>query len=87
MRRAGWIVGSVVAGVVLLAVGCVAVERVARMPVGASRKTPPPGIGERAPAVGARAPDLTLASTQGEVALSARLADGPAVLVFYRGDW
>ncbi len=38
--------------------------------------------------VGATAPDFTLTDARGEaVSLSDRLADGPVVLVFYRGSW
>ena len=46
------------------------------------------GIAERAIKAGDMAPDFTLANARGErVALSALLARGPAVLVFYRGGW
>jgi len=38
------------------------------------------------PYVGDEAPDFTLPSTQGEVTLSQRLANGPVLLVFYPGD-
>jgi len=38
------------------------------------------------PYVGDKAPDFTLPSTQGEVTLSKRLANGPVLLVFYPGD-
>lgn len=38
------------------------------------------------PAVGARAPDFTLESTQGPVTLSERLAERQVLLVFYPGD-
>lgn len=38
------------------------------------------------PYVGDPAPDFTLPSTQGEVTLSQRLANGPVLLVFYPGD-
>ena len=38
--------------------------------------------------VGARAPDFTAPDAQGTpVRLSERLAEGPVVLAFYRGDW
>jgi peroxiredoxin len=41
-----------------------------------------------APGVGARAPLFTLPDARGgEVALADLLADGPGVLVFYRGAW
>ena len=36
--------------------------------------------------VGDLAPDFTLPSTQGEIALSKRLANGAVLLVFYPGD-
>jgi peroxiredoxin Q/BCP len=36
--------------------------------------------------VGDRAPDFTLPSTQGDIALSKHLANGPVLLVFYPGD-
>lgn len=49
-------------------------------PAGGSRTTPV--------AVGAMAPDFTLESHTGDrVTLSEQLANGPAVLVFYRGAW
>ena len=38
------------------------------------------------PSVGDRAPDFTLPSTQGEITLSKRLANGAVLLVFYPGD-
>lgn len=38
------------------------------------------------PDVGEIAPDFTLPSTQGEITLSKRLADGAVLLVFYPGD-
>ena len=38
------------------------------------------------PDVGEPAPDFTLPSTQGEITLSKRLAQGPVLLVFYPGD-
>jgi len=40
----------------------------------------------KGPQVGDPAPDFTLPSTSGEVTLSARLATGPVLLVFYPGD-
>lgn len=52
------------------------------------RESPPGGIEDRAVAVGTIAPDFTLEAAQGEDwVLSAALARGPVVLVFYRGDW
>jgi peroxiredoxin len=42
----------------------------------------------RAPKVGERAPEFTLADQRGEqVSLAELLRDGPVVLVFYRGEW
>jgi len=38
------------------------------------------------PDVGDRAPDFTLPSTRGRIELSALLAKGPVLLVFYPGD-
>lgn len=44
--------------------------------------------GGKAIAVGQPAPEFALPNAQGEtVALSAVLADGPAVVIFYRGSW
>ena len=40
----------------------------------------------KGPQVGDPAPDFTLPSTAGEITLSARLAAGPVLLVFYPGD-
>ena len=40
----------------------------------------------KGPQVGDPAPDFTLPSTAGELGLSARLAAGPVLLVFYPGD-
>jgi peroxiredoxin len=40
----------------------------------------------KGPHVGDPAPDFTLPSTSGEITLSARLATGPVLLVFYPGD-
>jgi peroxiredoxin len=40
----------------------------------------------KGPQVGDPAPDFTLPSTSGEISLSARLATGPVLLVFYPGD-
>ena len=56
---------------------------------GAPAPTPVPGGARTAPvAVGDAAPDFTLRAHDGStVMLSKRLADGPAVVVFYRGYW
>jgi len=68
--------------------GCTTVDRLVRMPVTAGREAPPLHLEESAKRVGDRAPDFALPSTTGEpIALSEVLADGAAVLVFYRGDW
>lgn len=46
------------------------------------------GIAGQALAVGETAPDFTLpAAGGGTVTLSERLAEGPAVVAFYRGVW
>ncbi len=46
------------------------------------------GIAEGALKVGQTAPDFTLTNVQGQpVKLSDKLAQGPVVLVFYRGEW
>jgi hypothetical protein len=50
----------------------------------------PEGIGERALKPGAAVADFALPATAGEggeVRLSRLLEKGPAVLVFYRGQW
>jgi hypothetical protein len=43
---------------------------------------------ERGPALGAEAPGFTLAALDGsEVSLAGLTAEGPVVLVFFRGAW
>lgn len=67
---------------------CTTLDRWTRMPVGSGRQTPPPQLHETARKVGERAPGFTLPGTLSrDVELAAVLADGPAVLIFYRGDW
>jgi hypothetical protein len=67
-------------------VGCAAMDRVSRMPATAGRTTPPPGVAD-AKKVGAAAGEVSLTTTKGPFSLSQALHSGPAVLVFYRGDW
>jgi hypothetical protein len=55
----------------------------AALPPNPKRESPPPGIEERALAVGAGAPHFTLPDANG----GHWLLHGPAVLVFYRGHW
>ncbi|HEY1957043.1 MAG TPA: peroxiredoxin-like family protein [Polyangiaceae bacterium] len=46
------------------------------------------GAGSAAPAVGSKAPDFSLPDARGgTVTLSELLAEGPAVIAFYRGAW
>jgi hypothetical protein len=46
------------------------------------------GILNRVPKVGDRAPDFTLADSNGQpVSLTSLLARGPVVLTFFRGRW
>jgi hypothetical protein len=57
-------------------------------PPHASRPEAPPGIEARAVKLGAPAPAILLPVTDGSRwTLKEALARGPAVLVFYRGDW
>ena len=57
-------------------------------PPNPGRTSPPPGIEKRAIPVGARAPAVSLpVATGGTWDLAGALRTGPAVLVFYRGDW
>lgn len=68
------------AGVTLLAA--------AGPPPHASRLEAPPEIEARAVKVGGPAPAISLPATEGSRwSLKDALARGPAVLVFYRGDW
>ena len=74
--------------VVLLVVATFAFMRTHGIPLHATRHTPPPGIADRALAVGAAAPDVTLTTHAGAPwRLHDHLAPGGAVLVFYRGHW
>jgi peroxiredoxin len=54
----------------------------------ASHIEAPPGIEARAVKVGAAAPAIALPTADGSRwDMNGALARGPAVLVFYRGDW
>jgi hypothetical protein len=65
-----------------------AADRPPNLPPNPGRASPPPGIEKRAIPVGARAPAVSLpATTGGTWDLAGALRTGPAVLVFYRGDW
>ena len=62
--------------------------RPAGVPVNARREAPPPGLKASALALGARAPAVALASSGGDTwSLQTTLAQGPVVVVFYRGHW
>ena len=41
----------------------------------------------KAPKIGDRLDDFTLASTSGEFNLATARKNGPVMIVFYRGDW
>ena len=65
-----------------------AADRPPNLPPNPGRTSPPPGIEKRAIPVGARAPAVSLpVATGGTWDLAGALRTGPAVLVFYRGDW
>jgi hypothetical protein len=65
-----------------------AIAPAAAAPPHAGRAEAPPGIEARAAKVGAPAPPLSLPAADGSRwSLADALARGPAVLVFYRGDW
>lgn len=58
------------------------------IPLHAVRREPPRGIDQLAAAVGSRVGDLAAPAADGSTwRLSAALAHGPVVLVFYRGHW
>jgi hypothetical protein len=58
------------------------------VPPNPARPDPPPGLADRAVRPGGVAPALSLPSASGPSwSLAAARADGPVVLVFYRGDW
>ena len=75
-----------------LAVACAlaagAADLPPNLPPNPGRASAPPGIEKRAIPVGARAPAASLPiATGGTWDLAGALRGGPAVLVFYRGDW
>ncbi len=57
------------------------------VPMGAVRRSPPSGIGERVVAVRTAAPDIALDGTDGPFHLAEAVAEGNVLLVFYRGHW
>jgi hypothetical protein len=70
------------------AVAAIAADRLPNVPPNPGRPTPPPGIESRAVSVGVPAPPISLpATTGGTWTLASARETGPAVLVFYRGDW
>ncbi len=65
-----------------------AADRPPHLPPNPGRTSSPPEIEKRAIAVGARAPAVSLPIAAGGTwDLAGALRTGPAVLVFYRGDW
>lgn len=57
-------------------------------PPHAGRREAPPGIEASAAEVGSRAPAVVLPRAGGSRwSLAEALTSGPAVIVFYRGDW
>ena len=68
--------------------GCSLVLPLFGYPPEALRRSAPEGIEARSTEVGAVAPALDLATAAGgRWTLAEHLAQGPAVVVFYRGDW
>jgi hypothetical protein len=56
-------------------------------PIGAIRRSPPDDLAGRVLAMRSKAPPFALEGTQGPYKLADALAQGPALLVFYRGHW
>lgn len=56
-------------------------------PIGAIRRSPPADIAGHVLPTRAKAPAIALEGTQGSYKLADALAQGPALLVFYRGHW
>lgn len=78
-RRTPWLATAAAAVALLTAAG---------PPPRAGRPEAPPGIVARALPVGAVAPALDVAAANGRrFGLADALANGPVVLVFYRGHW
>jgi hypothetical protein len=65
---------------ILIVAGCDA-------PIGAIRRSPPGDLAGRVLATRSKAPPIALEGTQGPYRLADTLAQGPALLVFYRGHW
>lgn len=72
----------------LLAVAVTVVMLAAHLTACAAEEEPAAAEEERGPALGAEAPGFTLAALDGrEVSLAGLTAEGPVVLVFFRGAW
>jgi hypothetical protein len=70
------------------AAAAIALLAAAGPPPHAGRRDAPPGIESRAAKVGSRATAIALPTAGGSRwTLDGALSRGPAVLVFYRGDW
>jgi hypothetical protein len=70
------------------AAAAIALLAAAGPPPQAGRREAPPGIESRAARVQTRAPAISLPTSGGSRwTLERALSHGPAVLVFYRGDW
>ena len=72
----------------LPSLGCTALGRALRAPLAGAKSAPPAGAVDRVLKVGEVAPDFALPTHHGaRFVLKDALLSGPAVLVFYRGDW
>jgi len=68
--------------------GCTLMRSLPDIPGHAMRQAPPADIDAETLSVGAEAPAFELASNKGgSWSLGEHLAEGPVVLVFYRGYW
>jgi hypothetical protein len=69
-------------------VGSATAMKAGDLPPNPTRTEPPPGLSEKARAVGGRAPDFTLpSSTGGTWSLGNALRRRAVVILFYRGHW
>ncbi|MFH1809166.1 MAG: hypothetical protein ABIJ09_10510 [Pseudomonadota bacterium] len=66
---------------------CSTVAQLSEVPMQAMRDTRPAGIQQRALAMGFNAPAIELEGNRGPWSLHDALAQGPAILIFYRGGW